>query len=224
MIGAIRKRDIIAHPFVTVSCFGWRVFLRAVAAGPGETFLSIVAQTEVVRPHPDMALDVVRRCVELELRAKRIYEFMAHRFHVQAEADEFFSNLAVQEQEHASLLQLCSAAAERSRWIEECLVPLHDALHQLEEGMGEAELSLETLDSLADALRLVIAIESSEVNQVFQGVLSATRSEFVARLRAFQEATTRHLTYICQGIRKLEPTLQPDCEEMLMSHRASLVG
>jgi len=33
MIGAIRKRDILAHPFVTIHSFGWQVFFRALAAG-----------------------------------------------------------------------------------------------------------------------------------------------------------------------------------------------
>jgi len=25
MVGVIRKRDILAHPLVTIRCFGWRV-------------------------------------------------------------------------------------------------------------------------------------------------------------------------------------------------------
>ncbi len=37
MIGAIRKWDILAHPFVTIHCFGWRVFFRAVTADHNQT-------------------------------------------------------------------------------------------------------------------------------------------------------------------------------------------
>ena len=29
MVGAITERDILAHPLVTISCFGWGVFWRA---------------------------------------------------------------------------------------------------------------------------------------------------------------------------------------------------
>ena len=29
MVGAIIKRDILAHPVVTIRCFGWSVFIRA---------------------------------------------------------------------------------------------------------------------------------------------------------------------------------------------------
>ena len=132
-------------------------------------------------------------------------------------ADAFFGNLATQEQEHASLLQLCTAAAERSQWIESCLGPLHDALPRLEKQMSEAECRLDAMDELTDALQLVIAIESSEVNDTFNGVISATRSEFVKSLRAFQEATTRHLAYIRRSIKKLEPAMQSHCEKMLMT-------
>ena len=45
MIGAIRKRDILAHPFITIDCFGWSVFLRALTAGRNQTFLALLTET-----------------------------------------------------------------------------------------------------------------------------------------------------------------------------------
>ncbi len=41
MLGAIRKRDILAHPFVTVESFGWHVFFRVLVAGRNQTFLAL---------------------------------------------------------------------------------------------------------------------------------------------------------------------------------------
>lgn len=220
MVGAIRKRDILAHPFVTVRCFGWYVFLRAVIAGRRETFLSIVARIEIFQPPPPRVLRTIERCVALELRAKNAYEVLARRFSQHAAAGEFFGNLAVQEQEHADLLQLCRAAARHDQWTEEYLDSWQDAMPGLERRMEEAERSLDTQCTLADALRFVIAVESSEINQAYQGVVSATRAEFVMKLRAFQEATSTHLAYISRGIETLDPTLRSDCEELLDARHA----
>ena len=42
MVGVITNWDILAHPVVTIRGFGWRVFFRAVFAGPETTFLSLL--------------------------------------------------------------------------------------------------------------------------------------------------------------------------------------
>ena len=41
MVGAIIKRDILAHPVVTIRCFGWSVFIRALLAGPRPRFFPL---------------------------------------------------------------------------------------------------------------------------------------------------------------------------------------
>ena len=80
MVGAIRKRNILAHPIVTIQCFGWRVFLKAILAPPGTTFLSLVAPAEPVKPTKKLWREPIERCCNLELRAKQIYVDMAERF------------------------------------------------------------------------------------------------------------------------------------------------
>ena len=50
MIGAICKLDILAHPVVTVRCFGWRVFFRALVAGQSQMFLSLLAESNALFP------------------------------------------------------------------------------------------------------------------------------------------------------------------------------
>jgi hypothetical protein len=79
------------------------------------------------------------------------------------------------------------------------------------------EAAVDSLDSVVDlpaALRLVIQIESSELNQVFKGVVDATNSKFVRALRAFQVAGARHIEYIQQEISRLEPSLAEACKTM----------
>ena len=72
--------------------------------------------------------------------------------------------------------------------------------------MRAAENSLSTIDNAEDALRLVIQIESSEVNDVFPEAMAASNSAFVKKLRPFQEAVETHLSYITSQLAVLAPT------------------
>ena len=214
MVGAICKRDILAHPFVTIHCFGWQVFFRALIAGRNQTFLSLLAQTHTLQPPKVSVPKLVGRCVKLELRAKRIFESLASQFAHQRPVRKFFDTIARQEQGHAELLELCREAASRAVWREEYFAPWRDAAPRLERQMGDTEASLESIDGVVDALRLVIQIEGSEVNHVFKGIVAASGSEFVRKLQAFQSAGEKHICYICEEIPKLEPQLADECESL----------
>ena len=80
--------------------------------------------------------------------------------------------------------------------------------------MDELEDSLDDLDQLVDALRLVIRLEGSEINHVFRSVISATDSEFVRIVEAFRTAETKHIAYACDQISKLAPDLAEDCRDL----------
>jgi rubrerythrin len=214
MVGAIRRRDILAHPFVTIHSFGLPLFLKALVAGRNKTFLSLVTQTRVFRPATIPVPELLGRCVELESRARQIYESLAERFSDQEPVREFFETLAHQEQDHYELLELCRELVSQEGWLEETFSPWRDAVPRLERQMDEAEVTLEALDSLADALRLVITIEDSEINQVFASAVAATDSAFVRALQTFETADTKHLSYICNEIPKLDPDLTAECIEM----------
>jgi rubrerythrin len=212
MVGVICKRDILVHPFVTIHCFGWPVFFRALVAGRNQTFLSLLTEPGLARPSTVQVPAVVERCIKLELRAKRIYEMLAQRFSDPTKG--FFQALARQEQAHAQLLELCRTAAEQSRWNARHFDPWRDAVPRLEQQMREAEMSVDSVHSSEEALRLVIEIESSEVNQVFQSIVAVSDSDFVKVVRAFQNATSQHISFICEEIPKLAPDLAQQCQEM----------
>ncbi|MGD2152280.1 MAG: ferritin family protein [Gemmatimonadales bacterium] len=214
MVGVIRKRDILAHPIVTIRCFGWPVFLRALTASRHQTFLSLLCETGALRPPTVEVPELLGHCVELELRARRIYQTLAQRFADAVAVRRFFETLAEEEGEHAELLELCRETAGRAGWLEERFAPWRDAVPRLEQQMGEAEASLEGLDDLADAFRLTIRIECSEINDVFQGVVAATDSDFVRSLRAFQTAGSTHVSYIADRISEFEPSLAAECRKM----------
>jgi hypothetical protein len=94
VIGAIRRRDIVTHPVVTVRCFGWKVFLRALRSGQHQTFLSLLADKQVLQPAPAKMPELVDRCIGLELCAKRIYESLAERFGQAGSVKGLFTTLA----------------------------------------------------------------------------------------------------------------------------------
>lgn len=213
MIGAIRRLDILAHPFVTVHCFGWRVFFRALMAKGNQTFLSLLVQTGTFQPPQVRIPELVDRCIQLELRAQRIYHWLAGRFLGYPSASGFFDALAQQEETHAELLSLCKEAAGRTVWKDELFAPWRDAIPRLERQLAEAEASLGSLDRVADGLRLVMRIEGSEINQVFQSVVDASGAGFVRRVCAFQKAAAAHISSICEAIPRLEPRLAEQCRE-----------
>jgi len=214
MIGVIRRRNILVHPFITIRCFGWRVFFRALIAGQSQTFLSVLADTKRLQPPAVNVPEIVERCIKLELQAKRIYERLARRFFGHKLISDFLNTLAQQEEDHAELLKLCREAASRTIWKEECFAPCRDSIPQLEQRMENIESSLESLGSVTDALRLVIQIEGSEVNRVFESVVSASGSVFVRKVLAFQNVAEDHIAYICDEIPKLEPELTEECREL----------
>jgi rubrerythrin len=214
MFGVIRTRDIVAHPLVTVHCFGWPLFFRALIAGRRKTFLSLLAGSNSMRSPTVAVPELLGRCLDLESRARRIYELLAARFSRRAPVKQFFETLAQQEQEHFELLALCRQLASREGWQEEHFAPWRDSVPRLERQMDDLEESLDDLDQLVDALRLVIRVEGSEINHVFRGAVSATDSEFVRTFQVFRTAEAKHIAYACEQIPKLEPDLAGECSEL----------
>ena len=224
MVGVIRKRDIIAHPIVTVRCFGWPVLLRTLLASRQRTFLSLLCESGALTPPAFEVPEVIGDCIVLEQRAQRIYEQLAERFADRKPVRRFFATLAEQESSHAELLELCRAIASREGWMEEYFAPWRAAIPRLQREMGEAESSVETLSALTDALRFVIRVESSEINDVFESVVVATDSDFVRQLEAFQAAESTHMTFIADQITELDPELAEECQGLRARSLATASG
>ena len=148
------------------------------------------------------------------MQAKRIYERLARRFFGHKLISDFFSTLAQQEETHAELLTLCREATSRTIWKEECFASCRESIPQIEQQMENIESSLKSLGGVTDALRLVIQIEGSEVNRIFESVVAASGSTFVRKLLAFQNVAEDHIAFICDEIPKLESELTEECREL----------
>ena len=214
MIGAICRQDILSHPVITVRCFGWEVFFRALLAGQHQTFLSLLTETPVFQASPEKVPELVERCIGLELRAARVYESLTLRFGQPDWVKGFFATLARQEKDHAELLDLCRAAAGRGEWDAKHFDPWRDAVPGLEEQMREAESRAESLGCLSDALQLVIRLESSEINRVYSGIVAASDSDFVRTMRVFHDAGREHIAYLSKCISEMDPELRDACQQL----------
>ena len=214
MVGVINHWDIVAHPFVTIRCFGWGVFFRAIGPWQSKPFLSLLRDAGCFGAAASKVPTILERCVGLELRAKRIYKALAKAFADEGLVAAFFAGLADQEQYHADLLEICRAAAIRSGWKAHLFNPWDDYLPRLEQQMDATEAAVWKIDSVEAALQLVVQIESSEINQVFHAALAATDSAFVKKLRPFQEAMEAHMTYIVERIPELVPEMMMVCREL----------
>lgn len=214
MIGAICRQDILTHPVITIRCFGWKVFVKALVAGERRTFLSLVAEAHAPLPAPETFAELVERCIGLELYARRIYESLAQRFDRSEPVKGFFGMLACQERDHAELLGLCRAATRRETWDAKRFDARPEAMLGLQQQLKEAESRADALDSLSDALRLVIQLESSEINRIYLEIMAASDSKFVRTLRVFNEAGREHISTICERIPEMDPELLDACQEL----------
>jgi rubrerythrin len=207
MIGAICTWDIVSHPLVTVQCFGWRTLLRVLTANKQQTFLSLLGDSGVLCPTDPEAAAILNQCIGLELRAEALYLTLAEATAEEPTLSLFFATLAQQEQDHAELLRLCAAASARSDWWRSVLLAQRDDVIRLDQEMRDVEESMSAIDDVDAALRLVIQIESSEINRVFLAAMAASNSAFVKKLRPFQKAVETHLNYIRSQLSTLAPHL-----------------
>jgi hypothetical protein len=214
MVGVITSLDILAHPMATIRSFGWLVFFKAVIPWRRTPFLSLLRDAGFLTPSVSSLPTILERCIGLELRAKWIYGVITKALCDEGLVGQFFAGLAMQEQYHVDLLEVARAAAIRGKWRANLFNPWQDYLPRLEKEMEAAKAAMRGIDSIDAALRLVIQIESSEINQVFSAALAATDAAFVKKLTPFQKAMESHMSYIVERLPELSPKLMLACREL----------
>ena len=78
--------------------------------------------------------------------------------------------------------------------------PWHASVPLPEQQMQEIVASLDKIGSVDDVVRVVMQIETSEINPIFLGVVEATESPFVKTLSPFRTAIRHHVDYICRSV------------------------
>ena len=214
MDGVIRSWDVLVHPVAAIRCFGWRIFFKAAAPWRHQTLLSLLQESHYFGPPDSKVQELFERSIAVELQARRIYAAFARVFVEPSSAKRFFETLAAQEQQHADLLGVCQAIATHGGWKTERPGAWHDVLPRLEQRIDAMESSLSVVGSLVDAFQLVIEIESSEINDVFLGLVKATNCAFVEELNAYRTAIGVHIAYTCRQIAELAPELMAASEQL----------
>jgi len=214
MVGVITHWDILAHPFVTIRCFGWGVFFQAIGPWQSRPFLSMLRDAGCFGTTASNVPTILERCVGLELRAKRIYKALAKTFADEDSVGQFFAGMVEQEQYHADLLEICRAAAIRGGWKANLFNPWDAYLPRLEQQMDATEATVSGIHSVEAALQLVVQLESAEINQVFYAALGASDSAFVKKLRPFQKTMEAHMAYLVERLPELSPNMLLACREL----------
>ena len=122
-------------------------------------------------------------------------------------------NLPTKKQEHADLLWVCKIVASKGRFADDRFRPWHDYVPLLEQQMQQAVASLDEIGCIDDVVRLILTIETSEINPVFMGVVEATDSPFVRKLGPFRRAVAAHRLHLRETLRII-PSAAAACREL----------
>ncbi|MGW8257377.1 MAG: hypothetical protein ACWGMZ_07835, partial [Thermoguttaceae bacterium] len=91
----------------------------------------------------------------------------------------------------------------------------HDSLGELENEMATAEAAVYNITSVDEALQLVLQLETSEINPIFDSILRAADSVFVNKSRKFRRAIEEHIVYIGERMPQLCPAMTSAAQNLV---------
>ncbi len=218
MLGVITKKDIIQHPFIIIEGFGLRVLIRALVADEDETFLDIVNECYELEEHKEMADlsigKIVKQFLGFELRVREIYLTLAGQMHKAGYEDvsSFFREIAAHEEGHAIVLARVRQEVARGHFWKDSEAMYQDDIDLFEENLSSVEKQVSSEVSLSEALDIVDALESSEINMVFDNLKEAVDMKSRAHFERFFVMTNKHLQ-ICTSKVQLFRQLYVEKEE-----------
>jgi rubrerythrin len=207
MQGVIRRAQVLAHPIVIAESFGLKVLWRALLAGGDQTFLEIVSRAAEEEARAGMdeidLMRMVKRFIGFERRLRDIYERLSDQLFGTPEVAKFFSILARQEEGHAIVLTRVRREIRKGRlWKESKDVHLA-SLEAFEARFAAFEDEVRRGVTLARALEIVDAIESSELNFVFDTLNGSVDMRSRARFERFFVISHQHVAYCREHVRSL---------------------
>jgi hypothetical protein len=133
------------------------------------------------------AQDTYRKCVEFEEQAATVYLQMAARFSLEnGELSQLWLELGMQEKQHAGLLQFCllegmTTPSESVRF---------DTIQAELQALGRR--AADPLLSVQGAFQIAIALETSEVNNVYRYLTTPLHSSMYLLRRKIMTTTPDH--------------------------------
>jgi hypothetical protein len=207
MQGVIRRAQVLAHPIVIVESFGLKVLWRALFARGDETFLDIVSRAAEEEARAGMdeidLMRMVKRFIGFERRLRDVYERLSVQLSGTPEVARFFSILASQEEGHAVVLTRVRREIRRGRlWKESRDVHLA-GLEAFEARFAAMEEEVRRGVAPARALEIVDAVESSEINLVFDTLNGSVDMRSRARFERFFVMGRQHVAYCREHVQRL---------------------
>jgi len=139
-----------------------------------------------------------RKCVEFEEKAAAIYLKMASRFSLEnAELSELWFEMGMQEKQHAGLLEFCLIEGMIAPCeVESAIHRIETTLPILESRAGDPKLSIQ------GAFEIAIALETSEVNEIYQHLTTPVHKSTYLLRRKIMSGTPDHEELLRQAARK----------------------
>ena len=207
MQGVVTKVQVLAHPIVMVEGFGLKVLIRALLAGPGETFLDIISRCAEEEARSELDdLDLMRtvgRFIGFERRARDLYRQLSMQLAGVPEAAKFFANLSRQEEGHAIVLSRVRREIRRGRLWTESRDQHLATVRSIDALLAGFEEEARRGVSLARALEIVEGIEGSELDVVFESLNDSVDMRSRARFERFFVLSRNHLAYWREQVQSL---------------------
>ena len=144
------------------------------------------------------AKNIYRRFVEFEERAAAIYLHFASRFKQKSPLSLFWLNMAVEEKQHAGLLQFCLAEGLFAAELPDSAKTqrLLGFITRLEKQAHDPNLTIE------EAFVLAIQLESSEINSIYCHLTTAIHSSMYLLRRKIAISLPNHVDELLTSARK----------------------
>lgn len=150
--------------------------------------------------------------IGIEERISRIYQSIAHHFSEGLERDTewiaFWKALAVDEAQHAALLSIEKEFLETGVRAEKPVALDPATRKELDLLLTRCEERIGSGVTEAEAIEILSALETSEVNEIFASLLEATDSKVLTYFSVFSQAHREHERRIEDGINKYAVLLQ----------------
>jgi len=199
MQGVITKKEVLKNPVVIIEGFGLRVFINALFADKDATFLDIINECHELDSHKDMASmnisEIVNQFIGYELKAQELYTILSKNFSELSDVSAFFKNIARHEEGHAIILARVRREIERGHYWKESKQIHISEIERFDRFMRDAEASIQSGVSLAEALTLVDLLEGSEINIVFENLNNSVDMKSRKRFEKFFVMTTEHVGF-----------------------------
>ncbi len=200
MKGLIGRKDVLAHPFTVISGFGPKVFFKTVFAPRHITFLEVISEGI---PQPASAEEIeitllLDKLISFELRTSHLYAGMAMLFKSRKGAQHFFQTLSQQEEGHAEILRITKVEVARRKLWEQVKPVSPVVLDKIDKELSQLEWDIRHPEALSykEALKIVEALESSEINVVFDFVQHSLRTPFLRKSHRLIPSIAEHHSYL----------------------------